>query len=119
MRVAAVGSLLLAVTVGCSSGGDHEVNRPWTRSEVSSDGRRLSVWVEPPGDDDCEVFDRLDVERGGDGTAIVAAVYIRTDEEFCDVPCPLSDERRTVRVIDPLTDVVLEPHPDTVASCRP
>lgn len=119
VRLAAVvcASVVLATCPACSGGGETELNRPWTRTELSSDGKELTVWVEPPGDDECEVFDRIDVERDS-GTAVVSAVYIRTEQEFCEVPCPLTDQRRTTNLDQPLPGLEIKPHPETVASCR-
>ena len=77
------------------------ISRPWTRSEVSEDGRTLTLWVEKPGDPGCEVFDHIDVERSG-RTATAAAIYERTDQEFCIVPCPLPDEPQTITLEEPL-----------------
>lgn len=103
---------------GSGGSGDAELNRPWTRARLSDDGRELTVWVEPPGDDECEVFDRIEVDRNDDSAA-VAAVYIRTDMEFCEVPCPLTDEARTVQLDRSLSGLELKPEPDTDPSCRP
>jgi hypothetical protein len=96
---------------------DQLISRPWTRSEVSADGRQLTLWVEKPGDPGCEVFDHIEVERRSDGTAAATAWYARTDQPFCNVPCPLLDEPQTVTLDAPLTDVTIH-HAPSDRSCR-
>lgn len=105
------------VATGALSDSDDEIQRPWSTAEVSDDGRTLTLMVEPPGDPGCEEFVRIDVERQGD-TAVAAAVYRRTGQEFCIVPCPGADEPRTVELDEPLTGVDIISAEDTVRSCR-
>jgi len=123
-RVAVVGGAVALVAVlgavlatGALGDSNDEVHRPWTTAEVSDDGRTLTLMVEPPGDPGCEEFVRIDVERRGD-TAVAAAVYRRTGQEFCIVPCPGMDEPRTVELDEPLTGVKVVPADGTVRSCR-
>lgn len=113
--VVVVGAVLV---IGVLSDSEDEIHRPWTTAEVSDDGRTLTLMVEPPGDPGCEEFVRIDVERRGD-TAVAAAVYRRTAQEFCIVPCALADEPRTVELDEPLTGVEVVPTENTQRSCRP
>ena len=124
-NVAVVGGVVALVVVlgavlatGALSGSNDEIRRPWTSAEISDDGRTLTLMVEPPGDPGCEEFVRIDVERQGD-TATAAAVYRRTDQEFCIVPCSLRDEPRTVELEEPLTAVEVVAAEGTVRGCRP
>ncbi|WP_436794563.1 hypothetical protein [Actinospongicola halichondriae] len=123
MRRWAVGVVIvLAVVVGvivwsAERGGDEWISRPWTTAAVSDDGLELTVWVEKPGDPACEVFDHLDVDRS-ERTAVVSAIYRRTDQDTCIVPCPLEDEAHTVTLDEPLGDLDIVHSPDAVDSCR-
>jgi hypothetical protein len=93
------------------------ISRPWTRAEISDDGQLLTLWIEPPGDRFCEVFDHIEVERVAN-VAVAAALYRRTDQEFCQLPCPGGDVPHTAVLDEPLTGLTLVPSPDAVASCR-
>ena len=119
--IAAVAGLVLLagalVIVRAAGGSDDLISRPWTRAEVSDDGQQLTVWVEPPGDPGCEEFERIDVDRDG-STAVIRALYRRTDQVGCIVPCPIQDEARTIALDDPLSGVSLTHDPDAVPSCR-
>lgn len=96
---------------------DERISRPWTRAELSEDGRTLTLWVEKPGDPGCEVFDHIEVERS-ERSATAAATYERTDQEFCIVPCPLQDEPQTVTLEEPLTQVTILHASGASRSCR-
>ena len=113
--VVVVGTVLVT---GALSDSNDEIHRPWSTAEISDDGLTLTLMVEPPGDPGCEEFVRVDVEHRGD-TAVAAAVYRRTSQEFCIVPCALADEARTVELEEPLTGVDVVPSKDTQRSCRP
>lgn len=123
LRVVVVGLIVLVVVVGAVvatgalGGSGEEISRPWTSAAVSGDGRTLTLMVEPPGDPGCEEFVRIDVERHGD-RATAAAVYRRTDQEFCIVSCPLQDEPRTVVLDEPLTGMEVVAAEGTAPSCR-
>jgi hypothetical protein len=119
--LATVAVLAMLIVVGgivvARRSDDRLISRPWTRSEISEDGRQLTLWVEKPGDPDCEVFDHIEVSRTSDRTATAAAWYERTDQEFCIVPCPLIDEPQSVTLDVPLTDVAIG-HAPSKRSCR-
>lgn len=97
--------------------GHASISRPWTRAEVSEDGTRLTLWVEKPGDPGCEVFDHIEVKHSN-RTTTAAAIYTRTDQEFCIVPCPLQDEPQTVTLDQPLTQVSILHASGATPSCR-
>ena len=112
--------LVLGVSVGFlvarREADSRSISRPWTRSELSEDGRTLTLWVEKPGDSHCEVFDHIKVDVSGQ-TATAAAIYRRTDQEFCITPCALQDEPQTITLDEPLTDVAIA-HAEASRSCR-
>jgi len=97
---------------------ERRISRPWTRSELSEDGRTLTLWVEKPGDPGCEVFDHIEVERS-ERSATAAAIYEGTDQAFCIVPCPLRDETQTVTLEEPLAQVTILHASGASRSCRP
>ena len=75
------------------------------------------LWVEKPGDPVCEVFDHIEVDRH-ERTANAAAIYRRTDQEFCMTPCPLQDEPQTITLDKPLTQVTVLHASGASRSCR-
>jgi hypothetical protein len=115
-----VGLVVLAVSVGFlvarRDADRRSISRPWTRSEISEDRRTLTLWVEKPGDPNCEVFDHIEVSLS-EQTATAAAIYRRTDQEFCITPCALQDEPQTITLEEPLTDVTIA-HASASRSCR-
>ena len=113
-------ALVAGIGYGVAARDDEResISRPWTRSEISADGRTLTLWVEKPGDPGCEVFDHIEVERSR-RTATAAAIYERTDQEFCIVPCPLQDEPQTITLEESLTRVTILHASGASRSCRP
>lgn len=61
---------------------------------LSEDGRTITLWVHDPADEKCHEWGKISVDlRRGD--AVVMAQYRRTQQESCQVPCPLGTTPRS------------------------
>jgi hypothetical protein len=105
---AGVALLVVGSFIYVDDDGGALVSRPWTRAELSRDGRVLTLWVVPPPDPQCEVFDHIELLPIGSALQ-PRAVYRQTPRRFCNVPCPLVPEPRTIELAASITGVRLLP----------
>ena len=92
VRTPALAVALLLAAPACSSGGTSEdanrLSMAWSHVEVAPDGRSAVVHAYQVGDPGCWDLVEASAEPVV-GAVEVGVWYERTDQELCQLPCPL------------------------------